>query len=239
MPHNTNYRAELDGGHLYIHLPEGPFLLDTGSHGSFGETKSCTLAGQVQAIDSSMMGVSMDTIRSHVREDCVGLLGMDVLGELPLMFDLSNQQIVVGDGSWDSVEPQARLGCKYQRIIGGVPALDVKLDGRATRAIFDTGAQYGYVLRASQCSGGTPAAPIQDFSPMLGDMSSESWDVDVELCPGPAGAPGRFRQRVGIMPPLGTQMLSLIGVGAIIGCGWLRNCRVGRHGAEGKMWVAA
>ena len=63
----------------------------------------------------------------------------------------------------------------------------------------------------------------------------------MDLCPhraARAGALGKFRQRVGVMPPLGGQMLSLIGVRAIIGCGWMRTCRVGLHGAAGKMWLA-
>ena len=50
---------------------------------------------------------------------------------------------------------------------------------------------------------------------------------------------GKFCQRVGVMPPLGAQMLSMIGVRAIIGCGWMRQCRVGLHSALGKMWLAS
>jgi hypothetical protein len=241
VPNITTHRAELDAGHLYVHLPEGVFLLDTGSHGSFGDVLRCTFGQDRGRLDSSMMGISMQSLRGHVRKDCVGLLGMDVLAEHPMLFDLGSSQIHVGDDAWASVADSERSACEYRAMIGGVPAVALALGGRDTIAIFDTGAQYGYVLQESQCAGAAPSEPISDFSPLLGDMSSPSWEVDVDLCPRRAtraGALGKFRQRVGVMPPLGGQMLSLIGVRAIIGCGWMRQCRVGFHGAEGEMWLA-
>ncbi len=241
MPNITTHRAELDAGHLYVHLPEGVFLLDTGSHGSFGDVASCTIGTGRERLSSSMMGISMDALRDHVRNDCVGLLGMDVLGEHAMLFDLGGSQVHVGQDAWESIAAGERVACRYRPMIGGVPAVELALGGCETVAIFDTGAQYGYVVHQSQCAGATPSDPISDFSPLLGDMSSPSWEVDVDLCPGGTMRTsdlGKFRQRVGVMPPLGAQMLSMIGVRAIIGCGWMRQCRVGFHGATEQIWLA-
>ena len=177
MPDITTHRMDLEAGCLYVHLPEGVFLLDTGSHGSFGDVAGCTIGKSRERLGSSMMGISMQSLRGHVRKDCVGLLGMDVLAEHPILFDLGSSQVHVGQDAWESVAAGDRVACRYRSMIGGVPAVELVLGGCDTVAIFDTGAQYGYVMHESQCDGATPSDPIRDFSPLLGDMSGPSWEV--------------------------------------------------------------
>ena len=82
-------------GMIYIELDESLWVLDTGSPGSFGSKSSASICGRTFKIPSSYLGISISSIGKHVVPKCVGLLGMDILGQFDFNIDLSSESIEV------------------------------------------------------------------------------------------------------------------------------------------------
>ncbi|MFY8053424.1 MAG: hypothetical protein ACOVP2_12455 [Armatimonadaceae bacterium] len=200
--------------HLFVHLPEGPFLVDTGSPLSFGTTGTITFAGETSPLRerAGMLGmnISMSTIRKLVSGPCSGLLGMDILSKFPLRFSLRADALLVGDAAFSE-----RGTDLASATVMGVPMIGIHSRGRDVRAIFDTGAQYGYVMQHNLVDGLAVTGHISDYNPLLGDISSDSWSLPYQLLDENGAEIGSIvHETVGF---LDAGLLGLIGADAIIG----------------------
>ena len=200
--------------HLFVDLPEGPFLVDTGSPMSFGTSSSITFVGQTCALRerAGMLGmsISMSTIRKLVSGPCSGLLGMDFLRKHPLRFSLRTGAILAGDAALSE-----RGTDIASTTVMGVPMIGIHSRGRDLRAIFDTGAQYGYVMQHDLVDGLAVTGHISDYNPMLGDISSDSWSLPYQILDDNGTNIGSIvHETVGF---LDAGLLGLIGADAIIG----------------------
>ena len=226
--------------HLFVELNEGRFLVDTGSPLSFADGSVATFAGEEHRLPRSLMGVDISTVRKLVQGPCCGLLGLDVLGKTNLMFDLRGGELHTGASAWDSIAPNDRIACDV-RAVAGIPVVRVSIGTRSVAAVWDTGAKFGYVADETICAGAPSMADIDDFNPIFGQMHSASWLVNVDLAPTRAASPTNtsvIRERVGILPPMGAQMLAMHGIEAIIGCSWMNDWHIGLAQECGGMWVA-
>jgi len=200
--------------HLFVDLPEGPFLVDTGSPLSFGTTGTITFAGETSSLRerAGMLGmnISMSTIRKLVSGPCSGLMGMDFLSKYPLRFSLRTGALLVGDAAFSE-----RGTVLASATVMGVPMIGIHSRGSDLRAIFDTGAQYGYVMQRSLVDGLAVMGHISDYNPLLGDISSDSWSLPYQLLDdNGANIGSTVHETVGF---LDAGLLGLIGADAIIG----------------------
>jgi hypothetical protein len=200
--------------HLFVQLPEGPFLVDTGSPMSFGTTGSITFVGETVPLRerAGMLGmnISMTTIQKLVTGPCSGLLGMDFLGKHTIRFCLRAGALVVGDS-----EDVNRGTVLASAAAMGVPMIGLHSRGTDLRALFDTGAQYGYALNRDLVNGLDVVGHISDYNPLLGDISSDAWRLPYQLIgeDGQLASP-LMHETVGYLE---AGLLSLLSAEAIIG----------------------
>jgi hypothetical protein len=200
--------------HLFVQLPEGPFLVDTGSPMSFGTTGSISFGDEtVQLRERAgmlVMNISMTTIRKLVTGPCSGLLGMNVFGRHTLRFCLRAGALVVGDS-----EDVYRGTVLASAAAMGVPMIGIHSRSTDLRALFDTGAQYGYALNRDLVNGLDVVGHISDYNPMLGDISSDAWQLPYQLIgeDGQLASP-LMHETIGYLE---AGLLSLLNADAIIG----------------------
>ena len=200
--------------HLFVDLPEGSFLVDTGSPMSFGTTGSLTFAGETHRLKerAGMLGmnISMSTIRKLVSGPCSGLVGMDVLSKHPVRFSLRAGALLVGDAA--TCGPGTAVA---SATVMGVPMIGIHTRGKDLLAIFDTGAQYGYVMQHALVDGLEVTGQLSDYNPLLGDISSDSWSLPYQLLDDDGTNIGSvLHETVGF---LDAGLLGMIGADAIIG----------------------
>ena len=200
--------------HLFMQLPEGPFLVDTGSPMSFGTTGSISFGDETVQLRerAGMLGmnISMTTIRKLVTGPCSGLLGMDVFGKHTIRFCLRAGELHI-----DDVDDANSGTVLASAAAMGVPMIGIHSRGTDLRALFDTGAQYGYALNRDLVSGLDVVDHISDYNPLLGDISSDAWRLPYQLIgeDGQLASP-LMHETVGYLE---AGLLSLLSADAIIG----------------------
>ena len=160
--------------HLFVRLEEGLFLLDTGCPLSHGPAENATIFGRTANIPSEFMGLPFEHVTRLAGPECVGMIGMDLLCDRHSYWDGPNCRLVGGDVplpvSTNAAVAEFGMGIIFNASASGNPL----------RVLLDTGAQYGYLTSADLANGAEPAGIIHDFNPLLGEMESESWWVEVE-----------------------------------------------------------
>lgn len=226
----------LSEGHLFVELPEGPFLVDTGSPFSFSTPRSATVGSRRHELPAEFnvgVPVGRAEIARFIKGTFAGLLGMDVLGQYHLAFDLPGASLHFASTSdglpFEGGPAASRIELRDPF---GAPAIITNFG----LTIFDTGAQYGYVLDARLCSNDEPAADIVDYNPVLGEIHSPSWQVEVDLTNAHrfASSTALIRERVGVFPALYAAAFSVLQVRALIGCSWLKDWVVALNRVPGE-----
>ena len=212
-------------GLIYIELDEALWILDTGSPGSFGSKSSASICGQTFKIPSSYMGISISTIGKHAAPRCVGLLGMDILGQFDSNIDLSSESIEISteklicDGIAIQLETASIEGLE-ELTSSGVPVIDAHINGRSFRVVFDTGAEISY-LQDDVINSFPEAGRFKDFYPGFGDFDADTYRIGLTL------ESEKFFVRCGKLPPLLGIPLTTLGVQGIVGNEILKNRKVG------------
>lgn len=103
------------------------------------------------------------------------------------------------------------------RVAAGTPVVTARIGNRSARCIFDTGAQFGFLLDGDLAEGARSDGTIDDFSPIIGAIRSDAWRVRVAL------GSVQFEERCGLLTGVSATALTMFGVDAIIGCSWLPN----------------
>ena len=212
--------------HMFIDLPEGRWLVDTGSPSTFGTPGCITWGGRrrevprsLNAFGMGMMEIGMDQIQPHIDMPIVGLLGADLLNEFDTCWDgpAGLMHLSPAEPPSDAVTMPMQL----PRLAMGVPLIQAHMGGRPIVCVLDTGAQYGYVLDEGLVCDAEPQPRIADFNPILGAIDSPSWRVRVDL-----GHGLQVTERVGLLDGMASMALGMLGVHAVIGCSWLPPFRV-------------
>jgi hypothetical protein len=209
---------------MFIDLPEGRWLVDTGSPATFGTPGCITWGGRRREVPRSlnalgMMAIGMDQIQPHIDMPIVGLLGADLLNEFDTCWD--------GPAGLMHLSPSETPGdvltipMESPAVAMGIPLIEVRMGSRDVICVLDTGAQYGYVLDERLVEGAEAQPRISDFNPILGAIDSPSWHVELDL-----GGGVKVTERVGMLGGKAQMMLGMIGVEAVIGCSWLPPFRV-------------
>jgi hypothetical protein len=181
---------------------------------SFGITGAISFAGESVPLRerAGMLGmnISMTTIRKLVTGPCLGLLGMDVLGQHTIRFCLRAGELHIYD-----VDDASSGTVLASATAMGVPMIGIHSYGTDLRALFDTGAQYGYALNRDLVNGLDVVGNIKDYNPLLGDISSDAWRLPYQLIgdDGQLASP-LMHETVGYLE---AGLLSLLSADAIIG----------------------
>jgi hypothetical protein len=214
---NHSYPLQYEAGHMFLSLPEGCFLVDTGSPSTFGVTDRISYGPHIKTIPNrSMEGVTIESLRGipAVYERVKGVLGMDVMSTQTVLWDGPNGCCTLGE----DVDPVAvKVPLQF---IASYISLTVEIMGVRRQCLFDTGAQYGYVLNADILSGAAPCDVIHDYNPLMGSIVSDSWTADVTI----GGL--HVSERFGVLSGLFVSALQLIGVEGILGVSWMANKKI-------------
>jgi len=175
----------LRGGHLFLEVDGGLWLVDTGATDSFGAAREIRLVETNHVLQDSYGGLTPGRLSAYVSEDCAGLLGVDILNQYDFVLDLTSGTAEVFSNDADLEGHDIPL-----EVIQGAPILTVRVRGADTKVIFDTGAQVSY-LPASLLDGFPRAGTVTDFYNPHGTFPMELRTVDLEVGPLP------FRVRCG------------------------------------------
>lgn len=214
--------------HVFAEIPEGRVLVDTGSPLSFASGGAMTFGGQTHRVPGRIGSFDAAAIGRLVTGPCVGLIGMDLLGGGDIVFDLPNGVLRVEPDGWTA---PANASFARLRTVLGTPVVAAAVNGAHVSAVFDTGAQFGYLCGASLADGLAQDGDIDDYNPVLGEMHSAAWRVPVSL------ADVAFEHRCGLLDGLGSAMLRMIGVSAVVGCSLLTNHMVALLGSRGRLAI--
>ena len=200
----TDYLLQFKRNHLFVETEDGLWLLDTGAPTSFGLATSISFSGEMFQIDSDYIGMDIHQLSRFVGVDCVGLLGVDIMGGFDLVFDVPN---AVAHVSAD------QLSCSGNPVVldafMGIPIVEVNICGKICRAFFDTGAQISYftneLLRSFP-----EAGRATDFYPGIGEFEVDTYTVEVIL------GENHFHLCCGSLPTMLAANLMMAGTQGII-----------------------
>ena len=221
------YKLYLLNRHLFLDLPEGRTLIDTGAPFSSSTTGRLTWQNQNHGVNQGgYMGFTFDKLSAEIGVQVDALLGMDLLAQTTLLFDVSHRKLTAGDEMPAGFKAQA-----YEHApMSDIPLFRVTLNGQPARVLWDTGAQFGYVTDRRFVVGAKPLPGFKDFSPMFGDLAiPQSYVLPFVL----AGhdlleTVGEAPQVVGggVSPVAMSKFLRALDIDAIIGPSWMPRVKV-------------
>lgn len=216
------HRLAFLAGHMFVDLPEGRFIVDTGSPRSFGDAGTATYGGRAHALprrveEFDLAALAPLGLEARIGARLRGLIGMDILGGEPVLWDGARGRAIVRPPAPDAA--LARVSYTLEPTIG-VPVIRAVVGDRDTRLVFDTGAQFGYLAEEADLSRGVDAGELADHHPMLGAIRSASAKLPVAL------ASVRVRERFAFHEPLSARLLRPHGLDGILGCSWMPARRV-------------
>ncbi len=160
---------------MFVELPEGLWLLDTGAPTTFGNPSQLSVDGQRFAVRSSYLGLNAERLTQQVGVPFAGLLGGDVLGRFDHLMDVEASRISM---SQDEL-PHSGERVELDEFMG-IPIVTANVAGRSYRMFLDTGAQVSYFQDDSLAS--FPAAgAFADSYPGFGPFQTETHTVPLSL----------------------------------------------------------
>lgn len=228
------HTAPLDviGNHLYANVSPGPWLLDTGSPGSFSaQLRGLPIREIIHPMPSHYRNVTMMHLREIAGIKAEGLIGNDILSQHFVALHLSGRRdhgwINFADKPLQPISGAQRLTLSMET---GVPIVEARMEGRENAPfVFDTGAQFSYVADPRWLQG-EPIGRFTDFMPLHG-----KFEVDVHLATirlGSITAQLRFTHH-----PAVTRKLKSAQADGIIGWEILRHGPALYYAGVREMWI--
>ena len=165
----TEYEIKLSNNHFLINDGNVWLLVDTGGNKSFCETGQITLCGKRFPVSTYVQfyaHVDAEYVSNNVGEHVSGLIGMDILSQFAIKFDLPAGKLTFGcptDGL-TPISPGAG---------SGFVSMNMTINGHQAHVLLDSGAPTSYVspfLTEGLQSIGTKI----DFSPLTPNSPFET-----------------------------------------------------------------
>ncbi|WP_163931344.1 hypothetical protein [Paraferrimonas sp. SM1919] len=200
------YPLEIFERHLFITINENKWLIDTGSPQTFSDEASIEIAGKTFPTVSSLAGFDAQQLRDFLKIDCLGLIGGDVLNSFNLILHVKG-------GYAEFTEAPVTLDGQELKMTSmmGVPMINAMINDTSVKAVFDTGAQYGYCCSAELVEQGEFVQAFTDFNPIIGEFDAMLYKS--AICLGEIEYP----ETMGTLPEMASGALSAFGIEAIIG----------------------
>lgn len=188
-------------------------LLDTGSPATVGRRGPLTLCDRTIAPADGPSAV-LDQVSEEIGRDVDWLVGMDVLGAQPVLFDKSGGGVSFGPRAAEGEGTALPLGLRF-----GLPEIALGYRGASVRAILDTGAPVSYATPAA-FAGLAPAGTASDFHPLAGTFTTPVYALEIDV--GGRPFPGRF----GVLPSQLASLAHVMGDRWILGTEYFAGRRV-------------
>lgn len=160
------YSLVIYNKHILLNNGEGNILVDTGSPMSFHCNGHIDIEDLHINVPTSCMNINNSFLSEKIGCEISGILGMDIINQLQLWIDIKNNIFIVENKS--SSIPSCTPIRTFS--IMGVPGIEVFVNQRKARLLFDTGAPISYISN-SFTAGTTVVDSVQDFSPLIGGDS--------------------------------------------------------------------
>jgi Mg-chelatase subunit ChlD len=165
---------EVDG-HVLAEIGNERVLIDTGGAVSIGRRPSLLLGEKDFPLLTNLPGVDIREISRLIGTRITALVGADILNQLNFVIDLE-------EGIFASLRKPVRNGRGILDITntGGVPAVDVLVDGKMVPLIFSTGSRLS-TLPLNIFRRYTPTGTRSDFYHGFGEFESPVAKLPVEM----------------------------------------------------------
>jgi hypothetical protein len=209
------YPLGLHLNHLLLLMPDGHWILDTGSPQSFGDQRSINLADKTFEVLPSFMGLNAKSLSDLSGISVQGLIGTDILNEFDIFFDVKSGQVTFGSVQSESIGKSFPID-----FVLGVPKITIQIQGREVAMVFDTGATFSYWQDSALDS--FPEKEIRlDYFPGIGEFEVKTYHVSITL------GDLSFQLECGRLPEMLGMTLSLIGADGILGNEFFRDIKLG------------
>lgn len=110
-------------------------------------------------------------LSEHIGTEIDGLIGMDILGQYDWVYDASACALFFSKPGTSDADVMDLMDPAARRIpvtgaFGGLPVIEVEIDGATRTVLFDTGAQIGYFFDPEDMVGHETTDRFVDFSPL-------------------------------------------------------------------------
>ena len=198
------YPMHKKNGHIIMTVNGADWLIDTGAPVSFGDSTLLLVDSEFPVV-RNYLGLNAESLSQSVGVKLEGLIGADVLNGFYLLFDLPGKEIVF------SKESLALIGDTIEMDeFMGIPIIPLELNGEATKAFFDTGAQVSYCPQ-SQIERFPFIEVFKDFYPGLGEFETFLHLVDFTI------GKTSYSLRCGVLPQALEAVLMFSDTECIIG----------------------
>ncbi len=232
VPPSVRIGLEFDHDHVVAVVPEGRFLVDTGCPASFGNCPSVTYGTRQYQIGSGLPTPDGRQITTQSLEPLNlmvdGLIGMDIIRSTPVIWDLGNGLAEIGPFGDFPVTGRIPMSLTA----GAFPIVDLTIEGRSIKALFDTGAQCGYAERGL-FDGEAPVGSLRDCFVLLGTfIETPIWQKSVVV------GDTILLEKFGVpSDDLAKIITSGLKASAILGCSWMPGHRVWFDAANSAMFI--
>jgi hypothetical protein len=202
------------GGHLVTQLPQGRFLVDTGSPSSIGDGGTLVFAGERHSLCTDYLGATASSLANSVGTPLDGLIGTDILNRYDTVISPREGRLIVSSDPLDLEGTALEIDwCQ------GIPIVETAAAGRTLRAFFDTGAWLSY-LDPELARQHPRCGHRRDFHPGLGTFETDTYRVSFTI------GGRRVELLVGVLPEILRASLMLAGTAGILGTEILEQHRV-------------
>lgn len=205
----TECPIKLTNDHLILMTNGQNILIDTGSPLSFHPSGSLVLRDNKLSVPTSIPSVSTQYISENVGCKIHGLLGMDIINRMPVLFSLKNGFMLLDD---DAGYFNRFKMYPISPLAGGLVAITIMVNGRKANMIIDSGAPISYIHR-SFVSGLESVGIMDDFSPLYGNFKTETFVCEVDTLTDQE----TYSQRFGIPPQNVSITFDMLHVDGVIG----------------------
>jgi hypothetical protein len=114
---------------MFVTLPEGTFLLDTGGLTSFGRVSSLVLDERRFNLPASTGFLSADTLSGYVGRHTDGLLGTDILNKLDIILDVPRSRVCFSTATvnYEGERLPLDFSVKIRLLTAGIDEMPMKL----------------------------------------------------------------------------------------------------------------
>ena len=213
--------------YILIDTESGTLLVDTGCPLSFQEDGEIKICDESFSVISSISALGISLSPQYLTEKLgihvSGLVGMDLLGRFSLEINAPAGVLVFGhpDDNWRRIPSSIKMG---------YATLEMTLEDKGATIILDTAAPISYV-NPSYTQNLTQIGRKTDFWPMSQPDTFETPIFKLRA----SVADNDFDVQAGHLPGNGIKMLSLIGIGGVIGGDILKRGPVLLH--DGGIWI--
>jgi len=171
----TQNKLKYEEGHLFATIDDKEWLIDTGAPQSFGRVASIIINEQKFDVSRNYAGLTSKKLSQYIEHDCTGLLGVDILNNFDIVFDVMNKTI-----TWDRNDIDVDGICMPISDFMGIPIVDVHINEKKFSMFFDTGAKISYIqddiIETYPKSG-----IIDDFYPGFGTFQTQRYRVELDI----------------------------------------------------------